>query len=94
MLLAAAVTRQLHDTGRTGAWGLAPLPFGAFGIWMQPQVFARLGSAPLNFELLFAVYVGNVLYLAAIGLVLYRLFGEPTPSDNRFGPPVSEIDSP
>src|SRR6185312_12908248 len=40
LLLAAAVTRRLHDRDRTGLWGLMPLPFMAIGMANMGTAFA------------------------------------------------------
>jgi uncharacterized membrane protein YhaH (DUF805 family) len=39
VLLAAAVTRRLHDRGRRGWWGLPPLPFLLVGMTAFPRFF-------------------------------------------------------
>jgi uncharacterized membrane protein YhaH (DUF805 family) len=88
-LTAAAATRRLHDTGRSGAWILLPVPFLAFGLVQMPGLFAQFGSAtgdpPLGqFALLFA---NNLVYLLCL-LVVAIFLGLPgNTSANRYGPP-------
>ncbi|MBO9547782.1 DUF805 domain-containing protein [Caulobacter sp.] len=85
-LLAAAVARRLHDTGRRAWWGLAPLPFLAFG-------FGGFYILVRNFEtpfpgseiLLFAIFFNNLLYLAVL-LALVVLLSQPSQAMvNRYG---------
>lgn len=86
-LLAAAVTRRLHDTGRAGWWGLPPLLFAAIASILFPTVMEQMMQseevAVAPFLLLLA---NNMLYLASlIGLiVLLCLKGASGP--NRYGP--------
>ena len=85
LFLAAAVTRRLHDRGRTGLWGMLPLPFLVFGIVQMPKVFAAIGdgeTAPPGF---FTAFANNMLYLAALGLLGFLLWGPSQPGANRFG---------
>ena len=42
LLYAAAVVRRLHDRGKSGAWGLMPLPFILYSSIMMPQMFGGL----------------------------------------------------
>lgn len=39
VLLAAAVTRRLHDRGWRGYWGLIPLPFTVLAVALAPRGF-------------------------------------------------------
>ncbi|MFK0298600.1 DUF805 domain-containing protein [Brevundimonas sp. NPDC090276] len=86
VLLAAAVTRRLHDTGRAGWWGLPSLVFVAIATTLFPWVMERVmqsdEAAIGPFLLLFA---NNMLYIISlIGLiVLLALKG--TPGSNRYG---------
>lgn len=73
VLLAAAVARRLHDTGRRGAWGLLPLPFLFCGFVLMPRMFAATPDMGL-FGLLF---LNNALYLAALA-TLVALLAQPT----------------
>ena len=83
-LLAAAVTRRLHDSGKRGWWGLVPLPFLASGLLLMPQLIAN-GEPDLGlFALLFA---NNLVYIASLIVLVVMLAARGNPHDNRFGPP-------
>ena len=87
-LLAAAVVRRLHDTGRTGAWGLLPLPFLAAGLVLMPGLFKSFeGAGEPDLGMFFLLFVNNLVYLASLGVLIALLAGKGTAGDNRFGPP-------
>jgi uncharacterized membrane protein YhaH (DUF805 family) len=85
-LLAAAVTRRLHDRGRTGLWGLLPVPFLAVSVATMPYTF-RLGMAPKEVAPMdtFLMLAGPMSWVTLIVLVVL-LVGEGDPGSNRFGP--------
>lgn len=87
ILLAAAVVRRLHDTGRTGLWALPiPLCLGV-GLALMPMLFGSPAGPDMGlFGLLFA---NNLLYLANIALLLLFLIGSGTVGANRYGPPAT-----
>jgi len=70
VLLAAAVTRRLHDTGRGGGWGLLPLPFIVIALLILPGLFSGPEFPIGLFSLLFA---NNFVYLLTLGLVIVLL---------------------
>lgn len=89
-LLAAAVTRRLHDRDKTAFWGLLPLPFMAIGVAFMPETFA-FAVAPsepnpvMKLLLLQAPFFwGSLLWLC------FLLAGEGTKGPNRFGPATRE----
>lgn len=82
-LLAAAVTRRLHDRGMSGAWGLLPLPFLASGFLLMGQAFSSMDGDISQVGFLF---LNNLTYLAALGLLAFLLAGKTQPHDNRYGP--------
>jgi uncharacterized membrane protein YhaH (DUF805 family) len=86
VLYAAAVVRRLHDTGRSGWWGLMPLPFIAFSIVAMPQVFesVRAGNGR-GLGLFFAVFFSNALYLITLIILIVLLASKSTEGRNRFG---------
>lgn len=89
VLLAAAVTRRLHDTGRAGYWGLPPVIFLTVGLTAFPIVMAKFmaedGSGMSLFLLLF---LNNMLYIASlIGLIILLSLDSKTTA-NRYGPPT------
>lgn len=87
VLLAAAVTRRLHDTGRAGWWGLPPLVLLAGVSAIFPSVVeGMMQEADPSFAGFFLMFGLGVLYnLSLIGLaVLLCLKG--TTGTNRYGP--------
>lgn len=88
LLLAAAVARRLHDRGRSGLWGLMPLPFLVFSFMMMPRMMTSFGGAAPDLRLFFLVFASNVTYLGTLGLLGVMLAGAGQPEANRFGPPL------
>jgi uncharacterized membrane protein YhaH (DUF805 family) len=90
-LLAAAIARRLHDTGRGAWWGLAPLPFLAFGLCGFYAVIRSLDAPPAGIEaLFFAMIFNNLLYLAALALLIVLLAQPSQAGANRYGePPIT-----
>lgn len=86
VLLAASVCRRLHDSNRTGAWGLLPLPFLMTALLLFPSLMpgATRGVAP-DMGLFFASVANNFVYLAAIGVLVFKLVQPGTHGENRFG---------
>jgi uncharacterized membrane protein YhaH (DUF805 family) len=94
VMLAASVVRRLHDTGRSGLWGLMPVPFLAIGI----AAFARIRSSFHSAEDLLDAYfpllmANNFAYLALLGLLIYLLARPGSRGPNRFGPHPREADA-
>lgn len=81
--MAAAITRRLHDIGKSGAWGLLPVPFLVFGFAMMPQIFQQ--SAP-DMTWFTAILISNMLYIAKIIYLIILLARAGCLDDNRFGP--------
>jgi uncharacterized membrane protein YhaH (DUF805 family) len=91
LLLAAAVTRRLHDRGRRGWWGLAPLPFLVVGMTAIPRLFKTTLAGemtPDSMRLFGLMFANNLLYLGSLGLLIFLLAGASEPKANRFGPPA------
>ena len=85
-LLGAAVSRRLHDSNRRGGWGLLPLPFLAFGLIAFPAMMKDFMASPEpNLGLFLAVMAGNLLYLAALGVLILLLCLPGSAGANRFG---------
>lgn len=84
VLLAAAVTRRLHDRGRTGAWGLMPLPFIAFSYTVMPRV---MGAPEPDIGLFFAVFASNLSYLIVLCVLLVLLIAPSDAQENKYGLP-------
>lgn len=92
LLTAAAATRRLHDTGRSGVWTLLPVPFLIFGMTQMPDLFAqfgsRVGDPPMGqFALIFA---NNMIYMLCLVVVGVMLALPGNPDANRFGPPPGQ----
>lgn len=83
LLLAAAVARRLHDRGRSGLWGLLPLPFLALSFVLMPITFTAAEPDPRMF---LPALLNNLLYLASLVALVVMLAGEGMKGANRFGP--------
>ena len=90
-LLAAAVARRLHDSGRSGWWGALPLPFLAFGLAAFLLLFSRSGPghAQPNFALFGLLFVNNLVYLGTLVALIVMLALPTQPQPNRYGEPPS-----
>lgn len=86
LLLAAAVARRLHDTGRSGLWGLAPLPFMAFGLFGFGAVIESFMTDGPIMPLFAAVLLNNMIYLLSLAGLVWMLGSAGSPGPNRFGP--------
>lgn len=84
VLLAAAVARRLHDTGRTGAWGLLSLPFLVSGMALMPDMFS---SAEPDMSQFFMLFADNMVYIGTLVLLVFLLSRPGDPAENRWGPP-------
>jgi uncharacterized membrane protein YhaH (DUF805 family) len=86
VLVAAAVVRRLHDRDRSGLWGLLPLPFLAFGLMGMGKPFASTDPASaFDFRLFAAIFLNNLIYLAALAFLVIQLASAGTPGANRYG---------
>jgi uncharacterized membrane protein YhaH (DUF805 family) len=83
VLLAAAVARRLHDTGRSGAWGLMPVPFIVFSGVMMGRLF---GQDDIPIGAFLAVFVSNLLYLASLAVLVTLLAKQGQAGPNLYGP--------
>jgi uncharacterized membrane protein YhaH (DUF805 family) len=82
-LYAAAVARRLHDRGKTGAWGLLPVPFIAFSTFAMLQFFDQ---NPPDLRWFFAIFLSNLLYVASLVTLIVMLASQGTAGENRYGP--------
>lgn len=87
-LLAAAVTRRLHDTDRPGYWGLPPVVFLLIGLALFPILMNSVLNNPNPpIALFLGLFLNNMLYIASlIGLVVLLLL-DGTKTANRYGQP-------
>jgi uncharacterized membrane protein YhaH (DUF805 family) len=88
-LLAAAVTRRLHDSGLSGLLGLMPLPFLGVAMSLFPKMMASMMSETPDMTLFAALFANNALYMASLGLLVLLLVRKPTPGPNRYGEPAA-----
>lgn len=85
-LLAAAVARRLHDTGRTALWGLAPVVFLVLGLCGVPVLMRDFTTSETpNIGLFGLLFLNNMAYLAALGILIVLLAAPGQPWPNRFG---------
>lgn len=89
-LLAAAVSRRLHDTGRSAFWGLLPAPFAFTGLFGMLNLIGPImdGGEP-NFGLFGLMFLNNIAYLAALVTLIVMLAQASSPRANRHGEPRS-----
>ena len=89
ILLAAAVTRRLHDTGRAGYWGLPPVIFLTLGLTAFPIVMEKfMEEEGFGMSLFMLLFLNNMLYIASlIGLIILLSLDTKTVA-NRYGPPA------
>ena len=93
LLLAAAVTRRLHDRDRTGLWGLLPLPGFALGFALAPRTLDLTLNPADNPEAMtqFMLPMLNSLLSWGLLIVLIVLLArEGSEGPNRFGPAPGE----
>lgn len=87
-LLAAAVSRRLHDSGLSGWWGLLPVPFVlggmvGFGIFMN----SFMSEADPGLNLFFMLFFNNIIYMVTLLALIIMLCRPTAPESNRHGPP-------
>ena len=85
-LLAAAVTRRLHDRDESGLWGLMPLPFVAIDVVGFPRALTNYALGVADTWLVAGLFANNLVYLATLGGLLVMLARDGTPGPNRYGP--------
>lgn len=85
LLYAAAVVRRLHDRGKSGFWGLMPVPFLIYSFVQMPRVFGTVaeGGQP-NLGLFFSIFFSNMLYLVALITLIVFLAGNGDPEPNQY----------
>jgi uncharacterized membrane protein YhaH (DUF805 family) len=82
LLYAAAVVRRLHDRGKSGSWGLMPLPFVIYSSIMMPTVFASANEP--NMALFFSIFFSNLVYIVTLIWLIVWLAGPSDPSLHRY----------
>jgi uncharacterized membrane protein YhaH (DUF805 family) len=85
-LLAAAVSRRLHDRNMAAPWGLLPVPFlliATIGFPLMMQDF--MTHQEPNFGLFGLLFLNNIAYLAALVTLIVLLVQRGTPGPSRYG---------
>jgi len=76
LLYAAAVVRRLHDRGKSGFWGLMPLPFIIYSSIQMPRMFAMaMAPTAADMTLFFSIFISNFLYIATLIWLIVLLAG-------------------
>lgn len=83
LLYAAAVVRRLHDRGRSGFWGLMPLPFILYSSVQMPRMFASAGGAQPDMTVFFSIFLSNLLYIVTLICLIVLLAGPSKEARNR-----------
>ena len=85
LLFATAVVRRLHDRGKSGSWGLMPLPFILYSSIQMPRMFASVGTGTQpDMALFFSIFVSNLLYIISLIWLIVLLAGASDPAPNRY----------
>lgn len=83
LLYAAAVVRRLHDRGKSGFWGLMPLPFILYSSVQMPRMFASIGGATQpDISLFFSIFLSNLFYIITLIWLIVMLAGSSKPAQN------------
>src|SRR6476620_763107 len=82
LLYAAAVVRRLHDRGKSGFWGLMPLPFIIYSSVQMPRAFGATGDQ-LDMTLFFSIFLSNLFYIVTLVWLIVLLAGPSEPAPNR-----------
>lgn len=83
LLYAAAVVRRLRDRGKSGFWGLMPLPFILYSSVQMPRMFASVGGgAQPDMALFFSIFLSNLLYIITLIWLIVLLAGPSEPGSN------------
>ncbi|MFJ6025181.1 DUF805 domain-containing protein [Brevundimonas sp. NPDC092305] len=87
ILLAAAVSRRLHDTGRAAWWGLVPAAFLGVCICLYPMAMQDMITSPTpNFALFGAGLVSGMIYNVTLVILIVMLALPGRLGPNRYGP--------
>lgn len=90
LLLAAAVTRRLHDSNLRGWPALVPVALLANGLVQMQRLFAGMGDGrEPDFGSFLLLFGNNLLYLATLGGLVFLLARRGTAGPNRWGDPAA-----
>lgn len=85
LLVAAAVTRRLHDRGLSGVLGLLPVLFLLIGLALLPGLMDSARAAPEKINGFLLLFANNLLYLASLAGLGLLLMLRGTAGPNRYG---------
>jgi uncharacterized membrane protein YhaH (DUF805 family) len=89
LLYAAAVVRRLHDRGRSGLWGLMPLPFIIYSSVQMPKMLASVGTgAQPDLTVFFSIFLSNLFYIITLIWLIVLLAGPSELAPNRYSTTV------
>lgn len=89
LLYATAVVRRLHDRGKSGFWGLMPLPFVMFSSVQLPRMFESVaGGAQPDMTVFVSIFLSNLLYIITLICLIVLLAGQSDPMPNRYNTTV------
>ena len=89
LLYAAAVVRRLRDRGKSGFWGLMPLPFILYSSVQMPRMFASVSMAtPPDMTLFFSIFLSNLLYIITLIWLIVLLAASSEPAPNGYSTTV------
>jgi uncharacterized membrane protein YhaH (DUF805 family) len=81
LLFAAAVVRRLRDRGKSGYWGLMPLPFIVYSSIQMPGMFGSAGTgAQPDTAVFFSILLSNLLYMITLVRLTVLLAGPGAPA--------------
>lgn len=87
-LLAAAVTRRLHDRGLSGFIGLVPVVFLVTGLVGMQRLMAAFDSPDFDERLFFLIFLNNLIYMASLAGLVILLILPGQPRRNAYGDPA------
>ncbi len=87
-LLAAAVTRRLHDRGLSGFIGLVPVVFLVTGLIGMQRLMGALDSPDFNERLFILIFLNNLIYMASLAGLVILLILPGQPRRNAHGDPA------
>jgi uncharacterized membrane protein YhaH (DUF805 family) len=90
ILLAAAVTRRLHDRDWRGYWGVPALIFLAIGMAIMPTFFDSFSKSvnaaqEPDMGMFGLLFLNNLLYLGSLAVLVIQLVQRGKRGANRFG---------
>jgi uncharacterized membrane protein YhaH (DUF805 family) len=85
VFIAAAAARRLHDRGKSGFWGLMPVPLAGFGVVLMPKTFSAFLTHDISAYWLVALFLNNILYFGFLIFLIVLLAQRSEGGANRYG---------